>query len=237
MARLSRLVAPGRPPHIVQSGHNRHSVSLDAADRSAWRDALREAAGPCRVAVHAYAIGARRALLLATPATTGGLSLLMQRVGRRYTRAFNARHGRSGTLWNGRFGAAVLEPRDWLLAAMRLVDADAAAVDALGSAAHHRGLGADPLVTDHPAFWALGNTPFERNAAYALLADSALPPDQIARLEHAMAHGWAVGSAGFLAGLSAELGRPVTPRAPGRPRHPPVVNHDGARAFVSPNID
>jgi putative transposase len=85
------------------------------------------------------------------------------------------------------------------------------------SAAHHLGVQHDPLVTDHPAFWQLGNTPFEREAAYGLLLSEPLDASVGERLEHAMSRGWAIGSERFLAELAGRLSRPVRPRPPGRP--------------------
>ena len=219
MARLPRLSVPGLPHLAIQRGHDQAPVSRDAADRACWRDLLAESARACGVAVHAYAIGGARALLLATPAEAGGLSRLMQLIGRRYTIAFNRRHGRTGTLWDGRFRAAVLEAERWLVPAMRFVEETGAAdpADHLDSGAHHRGERADPLVTDHPAFWALGNTPFDREAAYRLQIASPLPAADRAALEHAMLHGWALGSTGFEAELTAAGARRTRPDRPGRP--------------------
>jgi putative transposase len=219
MARLPRLSIAGLPHLVVQRGHDQAPVARDAADRAQWRALLADAAPRCGVAVHAYAIGDSRALLLATPAADGALSRLMQDIGRRYTVAFNRRHGRTGTVWDGRFRAAVLEPERWLVPAMRLVE-EAGAADPgehLDSGAHHRGERADPLLTDHPAFWALGNTPFEREAAYRLQSASPLASGDRDALEHAMLHGWALGSPSFEAGLAAGSERPVRPRRAGRP--------------------
>jgi putative transposase len=225
MARLPRMAVPGLPHLIVQAGHDSQPVFRDAADRRAYREALAQAAATCAVDVHAYALAGRRVLLLATPHTDGALSRMMQRIGRQYTVAFNHRHGRSGTLWDGRYRAAVIEPSGWLLAAMRLVEAEVATgaspatadTEGASSGPHHRGERPDPLITDHPAFWALGNTPFERQAAYGLLSNQPLDSAMRQRMEHAMSHGWALGSERFLAQLAQRLTRPVRPRPAGRP--------------------
>ena len=150
----------------------------------------------------------------------------MQRLGRRYTAEFNRRHGRSGTLWDGRFRATVVEAERHLVEALCHVESDAAmAGDAQAppaerrsSAAHHLGLAVDPLVSDHARFWALGNTPFERHAAYRLLVLQPAPPAQRQRFDDAVRKGWAVGSPAFLAALAATTPRRLQPLAPGRPR-------------------
>lgn len=226
MARLPRLSIAGLPHLVDQGGHNGRTVFGDAADRAAYRAALAQASVECGVAIHAYCLSGSRVLLLVTPREPDSLSRMMQRVGRRYTAAFNRRHGGSGTLWAGRFRATVLEPGSGLLAAMCHVESDAAlAGDAAvpdnereSSVAHHLGLAVDPLVSDHAIFWSLGNTPFERHAAYRLLVLQPLPEAQRRRLDDAVRKGWAMGSETFLARLAAVSGRRLQPLSPGRPR-------------------
>lgn len=226
MARLPRLAVPGQPHLVEQVGHNRQAVFLDAADRAAYRAALQESAAACGVAVHAYCLDAGRVLLLATPREADALSRTMQRIGRRYTAEFNRRHGRSGTLWAGRFRATVVEAQRHLVEAMCHVESDAALggdvaappAERLSSAAHHLGLAVDSLVSDHARFWALGNTPFERHAAYRLLVLQPLHPQQRQRFDDAVRKGWALGSPDFLAALGATTPRRLQPLAPGRPR-------------------
>ncbi len=226
MARLPRLAVAGVPHLVEQCGHNGQPVFLDAADRAAYRAALAESAAACGVAVHAYCLDASRVLLLATPRDADGLSRTMQRLGRRYTAEFNRRHGRSGTLWAGRFRATVIEAERHLVEAMCYVESDAAmagdgdapADERRSSAAHHLGLAVDPLVGDHACFWALGNTPFDRSAAYRLLVLQPWPTTHRQRFDDAVHKGWAVGSPAFLAALNSTTPRRLQPLAPGRPR-------------------
>lgn len=226
MARLPRLSAGGLPHLVEQRGHNGQAIFLNGADRAAYRAGLLMAAAESGVVLHAYCLDTARVLLLATPRDSNGLSRLMQRVGRRYTAEFNRRHGRSGTVWSGRFRATVLQPESCFMAAMCHVESDAALAgdghaaeaERISSVAHHLGLGADPLVTDHALFWALGNTPFERHAAYGLLVTQPLQPDGRRRFDDAVRKGWALGSESFLAGLAATTSRRVRPLTAGRPR-------------------
>jgi putative transposase len=226
MARLPRLSIAGLPHLVDQGGHNGRAVFLDAADRAAYRAALAQASADCGVTIHAYCLSGSRVLLLATPHEPGDLSRMMQRIGRRYTAEFNRRHGGSGTLWAGRFRATVIEPGSELLAGMCHVESDAAlAGDAaapqserVSSVAHHLGLGVDPLISDHALFWSLGNTPFDRHAAYRLLVLQPLPEVQRRRFDDAVRKGWALGSDAFIARLAAVTSRRLKPLAPGRPR-------------------
>jgi putative transposase len=213
MARLPRLVVPGLAHYVVQRGHNRGPVFTDAEDRAEFLRALREAAAAQQVVVHAYALPDDELQLLVTPSSAPALSRMMQTLGRRYVSAYNRRHGRSGTLWEGRFRCAVVEPGAWLLAALCLVDSQ----PGVTSAGHRTGAMRDPLLTDPAEFWRLGNTPFEREAAWRARLAQPLPPAETEALRHAALGGWAVGSAAFPARIASAGSRPVRPRPRGRP--------------------
>lgn len=225
MARLPRFPGAGLVHHVVQHGHNRQPIVLDDEDRHAWRTLLAEALATTRVALHGWVLLADHFHLVMTPAADPDVGRLMQSLGRRYVAAFNRRHGRSGTLWDGRYRACLLEPGDEVLMSLRFVDAHlhrhgALAEDALAwsSLSHHLGRGRDTLLVDPPEWWALGNTPFERQAAYARLIDAGLSAAQVARIASAVRRGWPLGSSGFTRGLEARAGRSAAPRPRGRPR-------------------
>jgi putative transposase len=225
MARQKRLALAGRLHYVVQRGHAGAKVFADQADTAAFKSLLLESARVHDVAVHAYALTLRQIELLLTPKTDGGLSLLMQSLGRRYVMAFNRRHGTSGTLWEGRFRAAVIEPDTYLIAAMVQIESQgprgggsAAEAGCTTSAAHHLGQATDPLIVDHDLFWRLGNTPFEREQVYREALLCGLTPQDSAMLTSASLKGWVLGSPEFVARLSGQTDRPLLPRPRGRPR-------------------
>jgi len=225
MARLRRLVMPGQVHHLVQRGHGAQPVFIDDDDRRLYLSALQEALRGHAVVLHAYALLDNAVQLLLRPPSEPALSRSMQALGRRYVAGFNRRHGRSGTLWEGRFRAGVVQEGTPTLQAMLLVDGlpsrhgqtQSLQASRWSSAPHRLGLCRDPLVTDPPEFWRLGNTPFEREAAYGALLAQGLDATQVQRIEHAAASGWALGSPQFLDDIERQLGRPVRPRARGRP--------------------
>ena len=229
MARLPRLEFPSLPHLVVQAVLPGQVLAVDAQDGQALHAALREAARAHGVTVHAYALLPDRFLLLATPSQAGALSPFMQAVGRRYVAGFNRRHGRQGGLWAGRYRATVLEPSRYLLEAMAfielapwrmgLVDAPVSSSQAVPSSlAHHLGQRTDPLVQDHAIFWTLGNTPFDREAAWKRRLEEGQGAQLVSSLAEAAHTGWALGDAGFLAKLQGQSGRRVVPQPRGRPR-------------------
>lgn len=221
MARLPRLVVPGQAHHLVQRGHNAQPVFIDDEDRRQYLAALRDALRAHAVVLHAYALLDDAVQLLLRPPSEAALSRMVQAVGRRYVAGFNRRHGRSGTIWEGRFRAGVVQQGEPTLQSLRMIDALASPTGRRWSSAPHRlGLARDALVSDPPEYWQLGNTPFEREAAYAALLAQGLDEAVVRRIEHAATNGWALGAPHFLAEMAQQSGRPVRPRARGRPPLP-----------------
>ncbi|HJV59913.1 MAG TPA: transposase [Albitalea sp.] len=226
MARLPRLALAGYPHLLLQRGHGSGPVFQDPGDYELYLTALQRAATEHRVAIHAYALLDDRVLLLATPQTDVGLGRMLQSLGRRFGAEVNRRRGRRGTLWDGRFKCTVLDAETRLLDCIRYVELAPAAAgqaqealdQAWSSAAHHAGRRTDPLVTEHPLYWRLGNTPFEREARHRELLAEPLPRTLARQIEDALQKGWALGSEGFLKAVAASTDRPLTPRPRGRPR-------------------
>ncbi len=220
MARLPRLALPGHAHWLLQRGLPGRPVFADDIDRDAYLTALREAAAACAVRVHAFALADEEVHLVGTPADVQGLSRLMQAVGRRYVSAHHRRHGGSGTLWDGRFRCAIVEPGEPLLAVLALVDG-LAPEPGQGSAAHRCGQAERRLsLVDPPEVWTLGNTPFERESAWRRRLEDGLPSTQRQALLAAARGGWAIGSVGFQQALAEQLQRPTCPRPRGRPPRP-----------------
>jgi len=228
MARLPRLCIPGELHYVVQRGHNRQPVFHDEADRQSFLQALRDAAVEHRLSLHAYTLLDTEIQLLATPQDADSLSRAIQALGRRYVAAFNRRHGRSGTLWEGRFRGAVIESERYFLSALLMVEtaavhagsAPSAEAWPWSSASHHLGVRRDPLITDHPLYWRLGNTPFDREAAYRRALEAGVPAGDSRALQDASVKSWALGSAAFLQRLGELTARPLVVRRRGRPRKP-----------------
>jgi putative transposase len=225
MARLPRLTVPGYPHHVIQRGNNRQAIFASDADRRALLALWAEYAVKFQVAVHAYVLMSNHFHLLVTPSTESGLPQMMQAVGRRYVRHFNDAHGRSGTLWEGRYRSTLIETDRYLLTCMAYIDLNpvragmvAAPADyPWSSHAHHIGLRHDSLITPHALVWALGNTPFAREAAYAELVQGGLSAADQQALTDATLKGWALGSADFLGDLKRRTDRRAEPLKPGRP--------------------
>jgi putative transposase len=226
MARLPRLVVPHQPHYIIQQGIDRQLVFRDEEDYAAFLKWLREAARQFKVALHAYVLLPDQVQLLVTPSDATGLAKMMQWIGRYYVPYFNRKYSRSGTLWQGRFRATIVDPERYFMTCCRHIELGPLRTDLVtdlanypwSSYAHHAGMRSDPYITDHPSYWRLGNTPFEREAAYKALAEQALTAEQIQAIQQGVMTGWTVGSEQFKDGLERQAQRRVRPALRGRPR-------------------
>lgn len=224
MARLPRLSIPGQPHLLLQRARAGGRLFVDDVDRRHYLDALAGALRSSAVALHAYVLMDDHVHLLATPAQAASLGRAMQRLGRRYVAAFNARHGLRGSPFEGRFRAAVIEPERYLLASIRHLELNpvrhgwvALPEDyAWSSAAHHAGTRRDPLISEHPLFWRLGNTPFDREAAWRAISQLPLDPRDAAAMRAAAGKGWALGGDAFLVEAAKATGRRLVPLKRGR---------------------
>ncbi|GAC1527367.1 MAG: transposase [Ramlibacter sp.] len=226
MARLARLTLPGSLHHVIQRGNNREPIFKADEDRRLLLELLESNARALGVAIHSYVLMDNHFHLLATPKDGTGLPKLMQAIGRRYVRYFNQRHGRTGTLWEGRYRSTLIQAERYGLACMVYIDLNPVRAGIVSAAADfpwssHRsyaGYGADRLVTPHPRFWALGNTPFAREQCYMDLVGAGLPLQTCDLLTNATLKGWAVGDSVFLAQLHDLAPRRPVPATRGRPR-------------------
>lgn len=232
MARLPRLCLPDQLHHVLLRGNGGQLVCADDEDRSAFTALLAQHVVPHKLELHAWALMPDHIHLLLTPRQTmdadgTGLSLCMQAVGRSYVQAFNRRHGRRGTLWEGRYRSTVLQAEPWLLRAMVWMDTHPqrcghTAQGALWphswvSAGHYLGSMQHKSITAPAAYWALGNTPFAREAAYRTLLEQGSAPAHTAALAQAALQGWVLGDGGYITGLQTLTSRRLHKALPGRP--------------------
>ena len=225
MARLPRLTLPGYPHHVIQRGNNRQPIFVSSSDRQLLLDLLDENAKKFEVAIHAYVLMGNHFHLLATPQTTDGLPQMMQALGRRYVRLFNDSQGRTGTLWEGRYKSTLIQTDRYLLACMAYIDLNPVRAGLVAHMAnypwssygHYAGARTDKLITPHPLYWELGNTPFAREAAYADLVRAGVTAQQEADLTQSALRGWALGGSDFVTDLQKKTERRVTKGLAGRP--------------------
>jgi len=212
-----RAIVPGQPVHVTQRGNNRGQVFFTPKDGAYYLEWLAEAAGKCRVAIHAYVLMTNHLHILATPQYEDSLGRMMLSVGTRYTRYINATQNRTGTLWEGRYRSSLITSDAYLLACMRYIETNPVRLGLAPdpsvfrwSSYKRNGLGrADALITPHPLYDALGSSDEARAAAYHALASAPLDAPTLANIRNATDWGVAMTES-------------VTEPKRGRPKRPVV---------------
>ncbi len=174
MARYRRLVLPGVAVHIVQRGVNRATCFGEEVDRLVYLSVLRELSKYLNCALHAYCLMTNHVHLLLTPEDGRACATLMRELGRRYVPYFNSRHGRTGTLWEGRFRSCLVESREYVLACHRYIERNPVRAGMVRSLSDYpwssfranSGQAEDRGLTEHPEYVALASDPASRCAAY-----------------------------------------------------------------------
>jgi putative transposase len=211
------------PQHVVQRGNNGEVCFRDDEDFLEYLGRLAAASRKFDVAVHAYVLMTNHMHLLATPHSLDGVGKMMQAVGSAYVPIFNARHHRSGTLWDGRFYSSLVGSDAYFWNCHRYIELNpvrAGLVREPGayrwSSFPHNAKGSqDPVITPHPAYHALG-----ANAATAYLGmfGKALEDRTVLEIRETLRRELAFGSEAFLDDLEIRANRSCRPKARGRPK-------------------
>ena len=220
MARQPRYAAPGMPQHVIQRGNNRAALFAADADYEFYRECLLAASARHECHVHAFAFMTNHVHLLITPSRAGAISLVMQSVGRRFVRYFNDAYGRTGTLWEGRHKATLVDCERYLFACYRYIELNPVRAGLVEKPADYRwsshrtnAFGArDPLVTPHAHYLDLGADARARRAAYRSLFETELDESTIAEIRDATNKGWALGDARFRKEIGRLLARRASPQ-------------------------
>jgi putative transposase len=225
MPRLPRYAAPGQPQHVIQRGNNKVAVFCDSLDQGVFTRHLYEAMHEHRCRIHAYVFMTNHVHLLVTPAASDGISRMMQTVGRRYVRYFNTRHRRTGTLWEGRYRATLIDSDRYLLTCYRYIEENPVRARIVADPVEYRwsshaanAFGAlDALVSPHERYLALSTDLNARLQAYRELFRRGIEANTLTMIRQAVNRQWALGSDDFRTRVSAMLNRRAAPLRPGRP--------------------
>lgn len=228
MPRRRRMYLRHVPCHVVQRGNNRQPTFFDLEDRLYYLDCLAEASARHAVAVHAYVLMTNHVHLLMTPREAPeGISRVMQSLGRRYVQHVNVRHGRTGTLWESRHKASLVEGDTHLLACSRYIESNpvrARMVEAPGDypwssyPANAHGVPTRCPVVPHSAYLGLAAGSDDCRRAYRELFSDDCGGDQNGAIRTALATSLPYGSEDFRAQVEQVLGRGLGQPCRGRPK-------------------
>ena len=228
MARLPRYFVKGVPQHIILRGNNREVIFVNDEDCLFFKDALQDAAKRNGLTIHAYVFMTNHIHLLASPASEESIPRTLQSLGRRYVQYFNYRYQRTGTLWEGRYRATIVEAETYLFECMRYIELNPVRADmvrhpsehAWSSYRHNAGLAVDALVKPHRRYHAMGTSEEARMDAYRALVQAPMDSEMLKTIRDSTNKGWAMGGGRFKSKIEALTDRRVAPLPKGRSKRP-----------------
>jgi len=219
------MYLPGVPCHIIQRGNNREACFFSEQDYRFYLDCLEDACKRYCVSVHAYVLMTNHTHVLLTPETKGGISRVMQSVGRRYVQYINKTYQRSGTLWESRHKASLIDAEYYLFACYRYIELNPVAAGLVRhpgeypwSSYHFNACGkAGTLLTPHLLYTGLGRTWEEQQKSYRNMFSVLLDKEKIHSIDTAARFSMPLGDNRFKEQIEKALGRRIGHAKRGRP--------------------
>jgi len=226
MARKARFTPVGIPQHIIQRGNDRQLCFGCGADFKAYLYWLKVYSEKHQVSIHAWVLMTNHVHLLCTPNSADGISKMMQSLGRSYVRYFNYNYQRTGTLWEGRFKACLVNASEYLLNLYRYIELNPVRANMVKDPADYvwssyqcNGLGRKSrLLTPHDLYITLDNNPLVRQALYRSFFQNHVEGALLEDIRNAANKGLVLGSEGFVTKLEAVFGRRLKEGLKGRPK-------------------
>ena len=219
MARLPRINLPGIPQHVIQRGNNQNACFFSEQDYLIYLDKLSEYSQQHQVKIHSYVLMTNHVHLLLTPDEPGGVSLLMQALGRYYVRYINQTYRRTGTLWEGRYKSSLVDSDNYLLTVYRYIELNPVRAQMVNhpleypwSSYQTNALGKrNELITPHFNYLALGKNDTERHKNYSQLFEKSISANTLERIRNSTNKAWVLGNNHFKKQIEEQIGRRVTP--------------------------
>jgi putative transposase len=226
MPRKPRFSLPGVPQHVIQRGNNREPCFLAEQDYRRYLEDLQTSAERVHCRVHAYVLMTNHAHLLVTPMQASGIGEMMQALGRRYVYYVNKTYHRTGTLWEGRYKASLVDAEAYLLACMRYIELNPVRARMVGHPGEYAwssyGTNAqgrsDLLVSPHPLYLSLGANPADRQRSYRELFRRHVDNAHLHEIREALNHELVLGRSCFKDRIETMTKRQTRFGVPGRPR-------------------
>jgi len=228
MPRKPRFFLPNVPVHAITRGNNRSDVFLDDSDKEFYLLCMRESSKRYSTAIHAYVLMDNHIHLLISSEEPAHISKFMQHIGRQYVPYFNKKYGRTGTVWQGRFKASIIDSEKYLLSCYRYIELNpvrAGMVDMpelyQWSSFAYNALGlTDSILQPHNVYLRLGKTVKERAKYYHIGFENNEMDDPrlLQQIRGTVQTGTPLGLKKFIKTIEKELNTKVGSSKRGRPK-------------------
>lgn len=226
MPRKPRFFIPDIPVHAIARGNNKESVFIDEDDKNKYLEYLLESSLRYEVSVHAYVLMDNHIHLLISCPIAENFSKFMQHIGRRYVPYFNRKYSKTGTLWEGRFKASLVDDERYLLTCYQYIELNPVRAflvdepcDYQWSSYHVNALGAESeIIKPHPIYLKIANTTQKRLLHYQDLLNQPQSEQIIKEVRSSVQTGTPLGTEKFKNEIEQRLSCSIGKMKRGRPR-------------------
>ncbi len=226
MGRPLRVYVPGVPLHVLQRGNNRADIFFADEDRRRYLEYLTEASRRFNSQIHAYVLMDNHIHLLATPNSAESLGQTLKSLNRRYAAHINRRHDRTGSLWETRYRANLVDSERYLMACYRYIEFNPMRAGITSSPGEYNwssygqnamGLSGEMTASPHPLYLAMGDSDGSRQRAYRNFCEQRPDPAQDELISACLNGEYALGGEHFRNWIAGLTGQSAGPRRRGRP--------------------
>ena len=226
MARQPRFTLAGQPQHIIQRGNNGQLIFNSDRDCRFYLDKLFEKCTEHELLIHAYVLMPNHTHILATPQTKESISKVLQSLGRCYAQYYNYIYERTGTIFEGRYKATLVDPETYLLDCYRYIELNPVRAglikcpsNYLWSSFRHNALGVeDKIITPHAKYLYLSKMFSSCAHEYNNLFMKSLDDNVVSEITEATNKSWVLGSQCYKAFIEETLNRRSSPKPRGGDR-------------------
>lgn len=224
MPRRVRHYLPGQPYHIVQRGNNREACFIEPENYLYYLQLWKEVSAKHGVAVHVYCLMTNHIHFLLTPSTKLSISNAMKQIGSRYAQYINKTYNRTGTLWEGRHKASLVQSDKYFLVCSRYIELNPVVAGMVRKPEEYRwssylsnAWNRSGWIMPHEEYLRLGNTAQARCEAYRELFRYHIDNHDIHKIEEAAHYCHPVGDDRFKQAIEQQYGIRLGQARRGRP--------------------
>lgn len=228
MPRRARVIVPHMPHHIVQRGHNRGVVFVEESDYQYYLDTLLEFKKEFGLRLFSYCLMTNHIHLIVQPREDlSSVGKLMKRLAARQTRLVNKLERRTGSLWEGRYKASVIDSDEYLLQCCRYVELNPVKAGMTASPSDYKwsscreriGLDEDRYLDCFEQYDLLGSTDKQRACRYQTYLNKIIEANKCHQfIQNSVERNQLIGSGKFVEEIEKRIGVRVENRGRGRPR-------------------
>ncbi len=212
-----RIFVKDASQHVSLKSLSNVVLFKDTQDYEYFTEIIKELVTNHAVNLHAYVMMPEYFEFVATPTYVDALPKFMQSLGRKYVAYYNKKYNRTGTLWDGRYKASVVEDKHYLFDVMHYIENLAPESYAYSSIWKNLYNKTDAIVTLHKLYKDLAYNDDQRVAKYAALCH--LYSDEKEQfIKESLQKQRITGTPEFIKEIEKKLGILLTAKERGRPK-------------------